>query len=415
VSPLVIQLPPMSQIQMSQVEALPPELQQQVLSRMKKAGACGTVEGDFGDNRTREKQDTCIELLEEEYTETNSIVLSTPQSTRHVGNQREIIDLEGEAFGNNESPLVIQLPPMSQIQMSQVEALPQELQQQIISRMNETAIDVAADGVEVIDETQPGNNHVHARQEVVAMGQQNQANHRYRQTDLKRMMKLAAVRSGHERAGISLTQLEQLPLEIKLQVVNHDNRQVGVLSPHVSRTATNFSDRQPRKSTSSSGTGISLNDSHANTKKTTSRHHNNHSERRKKTTDTNTTILNPRTTTKKKELKGAQQRPRKKFRIIDRVDVWKEDLVPLKQFLGENCPLNHPDSVDKVIEFLSIVLKEGRLPAMVTMIRCIRNRQDDWSEIEIIRRIAQTMNRLHRERYGTCLDVGWLMGTGHRR
>ena len=84
--------------------------------------------------------------------------------------------------------------------------------------------------------------------------------------------------------------------------------------------------------------------------------------------------------------------------------------MPLKEFLNDNCPLRYPNSVDMVLDFLSIVLKEGRLPAMVTMIRCIRNRKDEWSKIEIIEKIAWTMNDLHIERYGASLDVDWLMG-----
>jgi len=98
------------------------------------------------------------------------------------------------------------------------------------------------------------------------------------------------------------------------------------------------------------------------------------------------------------------------MRIVDRVDSWKDDVLPLKQFLDENCPLRDPDSIEKVLEFLSIVFGEGRLTAMVTMIRSIRNRCDAWSTTEILERITETMDRLHMERYGSGLDVEWLMG-----
>jgi len=168
----------------------------------------------------------------------NGILLSEQQSN----DKKDKMDIEQgvlkeSLFRDDESPL-IELPPMSQIHMSQVEALPQELQQQIASRMKKAGAGNIEESININDEY---NNHL-------VDSEINSAN-RFRQTDLKRMMKLAAVKSGHDRTGISLTQLDELPLEIKLQVVNEDNRQLGVLSPRSSRPKTS-NDRRSRKSNS---------------------------------------------------------------------------------------------------------------------------------------------------------------------
>jgi nucleotidyltransferase/DNA polymerase involved in DNA repair len=403
-SPLVIELPPISQIQMSQVDALPSELRQQVRSRMKtaSAGCIGeeNIDGDVED-KSIEIANTFKRFVGEGYPNANDMLLSTPESIGQIGNGVQKDTTYREVLQNVESSLLIELPPMSQIRMTQVEALPPELQQQIHSRMNGITTGVIEE--EIVDTTadeQPINCVV-AKEQVVENEGQHFVN-RFRQTDLKRMMKLAAVRSGHESTSISLTQLEQLPLEIKLQVVNHDDRQIGVLSQHVHRPAS-FNDRLPRKFTSN--TVNDMGDTISKPKRTVLNHAKN-SKARKTTSDANS-MMDPTTAVKNKSL---PQIPRRELQIIERVDVWKEDLLPLKEFLNDNCPLRYPNSIGMVLDFLSIVLKEGRLPAMVTMIRCIRNRKDGWSKIEIIERIARAMNDLHIERYGATLDVAWLMG-----
>jgi DNA repair protein REV1 len=385
-SSLMIELPPMSQIQMSQVGALPPELQQQIRRRINTAHASKLEENNF--NKRIDSG-----MVEERFR------VETPKQSKRKRSNEVEKDGGGGVLKSVESPLLIELPPMSQIRMTQVEALPNELKEQIYSRMNRTTTScIDEEIVDVTDETMPVNQS-YAKQHPVESEQQ----HRFRQTDLKRMMRLAAVRSGHESTSISLTQLEQLPLEIKLQVVNCDDRQIGVLSQHPSRPASS-SNRPPAKDASKTAKGMTDMGSKVTT--SVSNQAKNKTER-KKTADSN--IMVQPTTTAVGE-KRVLRKPRREFRIIDRVDVWKEDLLPLKEFLNDNCPSSYPNSINMVLDFLSIVLKEGRLPDMVTMIRCIRNRQDEWSKIGIIERIAKTMNDLHIELYGTNLDVGWLMG-----
>ncbi|VEU43601.1 unnamed protein product [Pseudo-nitzschia multistriata] len=261
-SPLVIDLPPMSQIKMTQVEALPQEFQKQILSRMREAGegTGATKGGNAGvraDAGTLPVRDSSRDtepwhgVADDEPRFDPDVLQFTPQSK---GESVTDLDLEERVDGNNnpsfDSPLVIELPPMSQIQMSQVKALPPDLQQQVFSRMNKIAAGATDEGAGTIDEA-PFNHSV-PKAQPEGDGQGHGPFHnagRFRQTSLKRMMKLAAVKSGHERTSISLTQLEQLPLEIKLQVVNHDDQRVGVLSKPAPRAAkAGGNDQRPRTS-----------------------------------------------------------------------------------------------------------------------------------------------------------------------
>jgi len=113
--------------------------------------------------------------------------------------------------------------------------------------------------------------------------------------------------------------------------------------------------------------------------------------------------------------KLAPQEAKRKLQIIDKVNVWKEDLVPLKEYLNENCPVRHPNTIDMVIQFLSVVLKEGRLPAIVTMIRFIGNQKNEWGKTEVVEKIVRTINDLHVKIYGASLDTSWLKGTRDTR
>ncbi len=386
-SPLAVQLPPMSQIHMSQVEALPPDLQREVRFRMGK-GAIRSLEKEplkesIDEGGIVEGIDAANDFIDLEYQDGKHSLQTTPQSILKSNAQTE-----STGSKRIESPLLIELPPMSQIQMSQVEALPPEMKEQIYSRMNRTVKEP-----EIVDMTEAEEPETCALANQQQGIEQQESANRFRQTDLKRMMKLAAVRSGQEQTNISLTQLDQLPLEIRLQVVNGDNQQVGVLSQHAHR----FS-----KKKSAHNSVHNAEQTIPNTRAMATR-------KQPKQPDTNNK-------TKQSPVIGKQtnQPKQREFQIIDRVDVWKEDLLPLKEFLNDNCPVQYPKSIDTVLEFLSIVVREGRLPAMVTMIRCIRNRSDGWGRAAVLEKIVRSVNALHIELYEAGLDVAWLMGVDKR-
>ena len=382
-----IQLPPMSQIHMSQVKALPLELQKEIRSRLKNDIPDEHRQGAFSPSAVDDGADRPKEPIWQEPLNQNFNLLSTPEAIEII-DENAHKDSVRETFKSNESPLLIELPPMSQIQMSQVEALPDELKEQIYARMNQ----MAEPEIVNMSEDEP------AFRAIPRQMEQQQTSNRFRQTDLKRMMKLAAVQSGHERTNISLTQLDQLPLEIKLQVVNGDNQQIGVLSQHIPRRPGSIDDRLPKKS-SSNTTNHTYDSSIPNSRRDEAKTH-----------DNNDAFANS-VATKTKKSPPKQESQSQQFRIIDKVDVWKEDLLPLREFLKDNCPVEYPKSVDMVVEFLSVVLKEGRLPSMVSMIRCIRNQTNNhWNRMEIFEPIVHRINELHQEQYGASLDVEWLLG-----
>jgi hypothetical protein len=151
------------------------------------------------------------------------------------------------------------LPPFSQIHMSQVQALPQSLQKQILARIEtaEHLEDFSRERTETIcidnedDDTMPLFDGAHpaiqdtddgltagpvsyrisaAKAKKASRLSVEQSSARFRQSSLQRMMRLAAVKAGKETTDISLTQLDQLPLDIQLQIVNDDFYSVGSLS-----------------------------------------------------------------------------------------------------------------------------------------------------------------------------------------
>ncbi|MGK3740807.1 MAG: DNA repair protein REV1 [Bacillariaceae sp.] len=216
--------------------------------------------GNVDHNIRSSKQSETSDEAEHESPVINDTLSFEEESNNEIDKNDTEQDVAGGIIFRVDDLPLIELPPMSQIHMSQVEALPIELQRQIVSRMKKAGSGDIEERINMND--------THTRH--VVTSEINYAN-RFRQTDLKRMMKLAAVKSGQERTGISLTQLEELPLEIKLQVVNQDTRQVGVLSQRTSRTKSS-NHRRLRKSTSD------LDNSHLKTKRKKSTYARNNNE-----------------------------------------------------------------------------------------------------------------------------------------
>jgi hypothetical protein len=316
----------------------------------------------------------------------------------------------------------IALPPLSQIRMSQVEALPSELQKQILSRIQGKEATQAAshhaqvlvvcidvddpvstesarcESAEVDDERR---NESGADNKIGEGHQQyaplEQTSHRFRQTNLKRMMRLAAVKSGRETTDISLSQLEHLPLEIKLQVVNDDLGPVGALSPR--RPQSMKEHPSTSMSNNRNALGIQPIDNaqekvHEQTLEVAIQ---SHVEEKSGPAEHETATIDDSPDSREEPL------------LIEPVDVYQEDIFPLKLFLDENPPLD-PEAMGSVVKFLVTCLKEGRLKDVVTLIRSIRNRQDDWSCKVVLEEIVRLLDETHLQQYGTRLDVDWLIG-----
>jgi hypothetical protein len=305
----------------------------------------------------------------------------------------------------------IALPPLSQIHMSQVKALPSALRCAIMSKIEhaermdaafrEKPRDIVClDGEEDHSSTvteqatrqlfndsavelEPENSAVNrAGNRTAPRLSLEPANARFRQTSLKRMMRLAAVKCGEETTGISLTQLEHLPLELKLQLVNDDADLVGALSQ-----------RKPRARKEGA--------------QTTSSHH-----RRE---------VGP--------VASIQERPRQRdhvaddhdhdaeveveetdtYRSYDPIDFYHLNVKPLKVFLDENQPTD-AEALGNTFKFLVTVLSEGRLRDVMVLLRSVRNRRDEWSEEPMLEEIANALDKENLRQYGYRLDIGWLLG-----
>ena len=307
----------------------------------------------------------------------------------------------------------IALPPLSQIRMSQVEALPSILQQQIISKIRVAELKESSrptlDDPEVIDvdESSCINNgavwngegssneekdHVNEQIEKIKNRkmpriQSEQGNHRFRQTSVKRMMKLAAVKSGQQITDIALSQLDHLPLELKLQVVNDDASPVGTLSQLRNFDHQSTAAKVPKAMSKADSVDESP---FQNSEKTMATESDSQDEQNTKNVDN--------------IIKGGEN-----FFPDEPVDVYHEDILPLKVFLDENSPFNS-EAVSNVVSFLTTCLKEGRTHILAALIRSIRYRQDDWSNGDMLAGLVATLDEKHLQQYGSRLDTDWLLG-----
>jgi hypothetical protein len=303
----------------------------------------------------------------------------------------------------------IALPPLSQIHMSQVKALPSALRDAIMSKIEHAERMDAAfrekpreivclDGEEDHSSTvteqatrqlfndsavelKPENSAVsRAGNKTASRLSLEPASARFRQTSLKRMMRLAAVKCGEETTGISLTQLEHLPLELKLQLANDDADLVGALSQ-----------RKPR--------------ARKEVAQTTSSHHGR----------------------EMSSVASIQERPRQcdhvaddhdaeveetetdTYRSYDPIDFYHQNVKPLKVFLDENQSTD-AEALGNTFKFLVTVLSEGRVRDVMVLLRSVRNRRDEWSEEPVLEEMANALDEENLRQYGYRLDIDWLLG-----
>jgi nucleotidyltransferase/DNA polymerase involved in DNA repair len=163
---------------------------------------------------------------------------------------------------------------------------------------------------------------------------------KYRQFDVKCMLKLALIKSGENKLSydgvqVSLTQLDSLPLEIQLQVANNDDITVRVL---------------PRKSCSSK-------------------------ERNIRTEEVEIVELDEDSD------ETSSNQYANSSKIIDVVCETDEgdDLLFLRDWM-DGQESHTIEDVGKMKDFLCICVLEKRLDDVVTYLRLIRGRQDEWKE-----------------------------------
>jgi DNA repair protein REV1 len=331
--------------------------------------------------------------------------------------QNSVIEDEiGNSLTIREALTQIALPPLSQIRMSQVEELPTAMQLQIRSRIEQQGKEKAdqSNDQEVIqiDNADPPSREANSKRNnrggsaspaKARSAQRNSLSsndlkyHRFRQTDVKEMFKLAAVEAGAEPTEISLEVFNQLPMDIKLQIVNGDS------------FARNFTDV-------ARGTYLLSNKDHMNSAVSIddSRTQENNKVSQGNYIDENNKFCAEATSDATKDNATQENSSDSTATNIlgtePPANLYEEDILPLKLFLNENSSLN-PEAIQLVTEFLTICLQEGRSKDMVTMVRNIRKRGDGWSEDAVLSEIFQTLDKEYLQLHGAHLDRDWIMGT----
>lgn len=295
----------------------------------------------------------------------------------------------------------ISLPPLSQIRMSQVEYLPTQMRKQVESKM-ESRRELARQSPELAGKIECRRELAKQPPKVVEKGslfdKQVLAAYghgvagkdpRFRQTDVKRMMRLAAVKSGKESLreasgeSVSMTQLGSLPLEMQLQVANGDDYLVGNLA----RDKT-FDDRTDRKR------AWKPNVDSAETRE------------RKIERPAPRVKPPPRHTLSEGDQQPLICVPRRAIHVDPRA-FFRENILPLTVFMDEN-PEAEPEAVSFVVEFLCLCVTERGLCDVATLLRLIKNRGDAWSR-DTLTAVVQAVNEKVEQKYGGArLDPEWL-------
>ena len=332
-----------------------------------------------------------------EETETNDASVNDNVSPIRGLNPRE------EMVRDTTSPGMLALPPLSQICMSQVAALPLELQEEIQSRF----ADRNKESFPPLDEweswgsTRPHDPVMDAESKAppgpkrtdslkTKAGHEKQG---LRQTNLKRMMKLVAVKSGQGMEGVSLTQLERLPLEIQLQIANEDSNPVGLLSQKGRPSLINRS----TKSRQTNGRNGAWSEKRQDEAKVTI------DVELPGESDREILIVNEDGEPKHKETD-----PEMEKLPATSIDFFDDDIVPLQHFLDANSPLNS-EAVDLVVDFFRICLEGRRMNVVPALVRSIKARSDSWSAHSVLSDIVQGVDEHHFEMYGSRLDRQWFL------
>jgi hypothetical protein len=280
--------------------------------------------------------------------------IMTPVSHSVVAPLRAGAQTEHEGGDLDIHEFDIVLPPASQIHMSQVEELPSPLRRQIMSKLEKNADEKS--GASDIEPQLVGDT-------------------RFRQTDMRRMMKLAAVKSGEHVLSsafgepVSLTQLDSLPLEMQLQVANDDDRPIGFLSQK-RRSAVSGdvrTERPPREKRRSRG-------------------------KRKQSFALPGEMLS--LSSSKESMPGS---------------FYVDNVKPLAIFLDENDS-SDSEAFGNVVQFLEVCMNESRISDIVILLRSIHNRNDDWCG-NAFDEIFDAVNSKTKTLLGHCLDKEWIMST----
>eukprot|EP00978_Attheya_sp_CCMP212_P012208 scaffold30384_cov53-Attheya_sp.AAC.6 len=290
----------------------------------------------------------------------------------------------------------IDLPPLDQIDMSQVMSLPEDMRNLILEKIHGQKNDAIEKltlspmhdtSAASLSPSRTFNYSIKKRERKREKPHEDAKDSgRFRQVSVRRMLKLAWVKSEKEASlgkfgegAVSLTQLECLPFEMQLQVANND--EIG-LSRSISPSRVH--EKRLRKSTKDI-TNLAHSPTH------------------------NEPPSSPSGTLRSD--RGHDDASIPKGTTIDSLNdavgnFYKDNVRPLCDWLnGITEPVI--GDVERVQEFFNTCIKEGRTDDVIKMLRAIKNRHDIWSAWPFDAMITAVDTALNLAE-GYRLDLEWL-------
>ena len=241
------------------------------------------------------------------------------------------------------------LPPLSQIDEDEVMALPTPLRDEILKQMRSKEAQSTAASDPSVTATPP-----HRKKSTLRAHQSNPGDGHLRQLSLKRMMKLASVKSGQDGNFISLSQLDDLPLELQLQIANNDE---GPLR-HRRQQAKPSPRSPPHRKTNGSLPRVTGGPATGNKSPTAQLQLSNNDE---------------------DDLDAEPNH----FQVIDvdggghEGDFYRTNILPLTLWMNERSDPSSED-IDHVKKFFATLAKERRIDDVTSLLRTIKRREDIW-------------------------------------
>lgn len=268
----------------------------------------------------------------------------------------------------------IDIPSLSQLHLSQVNQLPSPMKHSILSKIGATN---------------------HERKMTYGSNNHSTKDSHFLQTDMRRMMKLAAVKNGDESIPgssdleVSMTQLDSLPLEMQLQIANGDNRPLGLL-PRKSRHASDSSSGRSVRSRVETAASDPLKQCGSKVWKESTIDHDAH------------IVIVDSDSDDDGQFAQISSGPTKQ-------SYYQENIKPLMIFMDENDSISD-EAVRQVLGFFHVVVAdEGRHHEAVVLLRSVKRRADTWSghPFELI---FEKVNTTIRRTFGHELDRQMIEG-----
>lgn len=343
--------PSFSQIDPAILQQLPRDIQNELrIARKSEDNPMKDETGSTMDGAEDVQKDNAGDLSQ------NSVDSDTQQRADDGYGHLQQDSVASSSAKSEQSICDVALPPMSQIHLSQVDALPSPMKRQINAKI------ANYNSVSEVDQE-------HARESPKgrassnAASSSNKVSSRLRQTNLKRMLKLAAFKAEQAISNsFSVKELECLPLEMQLQVANNDTCLLGSLTP-AGNTKRGRTSLTSRKSSNSGGPALSK--GRAQTQRNKASPSTGARRSLQLTVDTeDDKIINNGSVALEEATTPS--------------DFFQDTVEPLSLFMDENPPSNI-DALNQVMDYLCLCVKEKRLYDAVLLLRNIRNRRDQWS------------------------------------